>query len=144
MGVRVWVNEAGKRAGVTLEAPRNGDAGHDLRAAEAVCVMWDAWVRTGLHIAIPEGYVGLIRDRSSMAAYRLYTHAGVIDSSYRGEIRVLMENCREEGYSIRVGDKIAQLVIVPVETAQVELVGSLEALGETERGGNGFGSTGRA
>jgi len=84
----------------------------------------------------------LVRDRSSMAAKGLFVTAGVIDAGYRGEIVILMSSQRREPapYQIQAGDKIAQLIPLPVLTSEVEVVAELPA---TSRGAEGFGSTGR-
>ena len=95
---------------------------------------------TGVHIEIPEGYVGLIKSKSGlMVNHEIFTD-GTIDSHYTGSIRVKLVNNHYEGYVVHSGDKIAQLVIVPCLLPELELVDKLE---ETDRGDNGFGSTGR-
>ena len=98
---------------------------------------------TGLAMAIPEGYVGLIFARSGLATKHGLTPAncvGVIDSDYRGEIVVALVNLGAEDYVIQPGERVAQLVIVPC--AQPTLV-ETETLPQTQRGTGGFGSTGR-
>lgn len=102
-----------------------------------------AKVPTGLAMAIPEGYVGLIFARSGLATKHGLTPAncvGVIDSDYRGEIVVALVNLGAEDYVIQPGERVAQLVIVPC--AQLRLV-ETDALPQTDRGAGGFGSTGR-
>jgi len=122
------------------------DAGLDLRAAEAALVAPGerAEVGTGIALAIPDGHAGLVLPRSGLAARHgiaLVNAPGLIDPGYRGEVRVLLLNtARDESFEVRPGDRIAQLVLVPVEGP--ELVEEQE-LGETVRGGAGFGSTGR-
>jgi len=94
-------------------------------------------IGTGVQVEIPPGWVGLVRDRSGVAlAGRGYTVAGVIDSSYRGEVMILFD--RE--VAVEDGERIAQLVVVPHFTGEVSEV---EALSPTARGAAGFGSTGR-
>ena len=96
-------------------------------------------VATGWKIAIPDGFVGLVKDRSSMALRGLVTQGGVIDSDYRGEVHVILHNNSSDIQHIAPGDRIAQLVLllsVPIPIVEVD------ALDETERGENGFGSTG--
>ena len=129
--------------GVDFKAPNPGDAGYDIRSAQYVYISPKSQVKvsTGLHLEIPEGYVGIIKDRSSMAANRIYTHGGVIDSAYRGEIIVVLSNETEDPFTINVNDKIAQIVIVPYFTEVLERVQTLDLTG-TARGNNGFGSTG--
>ena len=97
---------------------------------------------TGLSIELPEGYAALVCSRSGLAAkhgIQVLNAPGVIDSDYRGEIGVILHNTGYHGVIIRAGDRIAQLMIVPV--LSVDWV-SVEALGETDRGNGGFGSTG--
>ena len=142
--LRFFLDPAVRARGVDFVAPRMGDAGFDLRAGQAMSVPpgAQALVPTGLHLAIPLGFVGIVKDRSSMAVKRIYTHAGVIDASYRGEVKIVLSNSGEEPFAIEVGAKIAQLIIVPCETA-LEAAASLDALGDTSRGAGGFGSTGK-
>lgn len=96
-------------------------------------------INTGVHVQIPEGYVGLIKSKSGLNVKHGLTAEGVIDSHYTGSIRVKLYNHTDETYYFKAGDKIAQLVIVPCLLPELELVDSLE---ETDRGDNGFGSTG--
>ena len=142
--LRFYLTEAAKNAGAKFESPREGDAGFDLRAAESLVIEpgAQALISTGLHLAIPIGWVGIVKDRSSMASKRVYTHAGVIDASYRGEVKVLASNHGSAGYQIQAGDKVAQLLVVQVLTA-ASPVADLASLGDTSRGAGGFGSTGR-
>ena len=142
--LRFCISERGRELGITLDQPRQGDAGFDLRSAESIALEPGQQVAlpTCLHVAIPLGWVGIIRERSSTGSKRLYTHSGVIDASYRGEIKVLISNGGTAPYEIRVGDRIAQLLIVPC-LVECEMCEALEQLGTTERGNNGFGSTGR-
>lgn len=129
--------------GIAFSEPRLGDAGFDLRAGEELLVApgEQVLVPTGLRLAIPLGWVGIVKDRSSMALKRIYTHAGVIDAGYRGEVKIVLSNHGVEPYPIEVGSKIAQLVIVPTLTTLVQ-VKDPGGLGETDRGSGGFGSTG--
>lgn len=124
-----------------LSKPRDGDVGYDLRAMEDVTI-WPGIqhvIATGIRLEIPAGYGGLVKDRSSMASKQVYTHGGVIDESYRGEIKVLLANHGNMPHQVRKGDKIAQLLIVPVLTVETERV---LVLPDTIRGEGGFGSTG--
>ena len=139
-------SEKSQSAGTTLICPRVGDAGYDLQAAtDAVLAAGERkLVDTGIHCAIPLGMVGIIRDRSSMAVKGGVCLAGIIDASYRGEVKVLLYNVSAEPLVIKAGDKIAQMLVVehlPGEMGQE--VDSLESLGETSRGSGGFGSTGK-
>lgn len=97
-------------------------------------------VPTGLAVAIPPGYVGLVRDRSSVALAGLHTVAGVIDSDYRGEVMIAVHNAGAAQFTIRPGDRVAQMPLL--ECAQAA-VSEVEELPPTERGAGGFGSTGR-
>jgi dUTP pyrophosphatase len=124
----------------------DGAAGYDLRAVRDYRIDpgQQIIVATGFAIKIPPGYVGLIQDRSSMAARkRLTVRAGVIDSDYRGEVSVVLCNEQPAGMSppaiIRMGDRIAQMVVVPCYSGEPQEVDELPA---TYRGDGGFGSTG--
>ena len=119
-----------------------GDAGADLRAVETriIAPRGRVLVATGIHLELPEGYAGLIWPRSGPAVkLGLDCGAGVIDSHYRGEIKVLLFNHSDEEIRIQSGDRIAQLVIQKVET--VKFIFS-DHLSETARNTAGFGSTG--
>ena len=97
----------------------------------------------GLAVAVPEGHVGILAVRSSMGirhGVSLSNGIGVIDSDYRGPLRVGLHNLRTEPYTVQPGDRIAQLLVLPVVRPEIELV---DVLPETERGERGFGSTGR-
>lgn len=98
-------------------------------------------IKTGIAIEIPDGYVGLIWDKSGLSQkHGLKILGGVIDSSYRGEIMVGITNLGTSEYIFHTGEKVAQMLIQKVEHAEIEEV---ENLDETERGEKGFGSTGR-
>lgn len=139
-------SEEAKESNVTLGIPREGDAGFDLPALEDVEIKPNSKIllRTGLHLAIPLGWIGLIRDRSSVAMKGGAVTAGVIDAGYRGEVKVLMHNLTSEAITFSKGDKIAQCLVIPhlPGTASLE-VAHIDELGKTERGEGGFGSTGR-
>ncbi len=132
-----------------LKAPSyatEGDAGADLVAAEAMTLPAGggrALVPTGMAIAIPQGYAGFIQPRSGLALRHGVTclnTPGLIDSGYRGELKVLLINTDPtESFQIERGDRIAQLVLQKVE--QADFV-DVEDLGDSERGAGGFGSTG--
>ncbi|MBF6672394.1 MULTISPECIES: dUTP diphosphatase [Glutamicibacter] len=121
------------------------DAGADLHAREGLVLQPGerALVRTGIALAIPHGYVGLVHPRSGLATKHGITVVnapGTVDAGYRGEIMVTLLNTdKTEAFSINRGDRIAQLVIQKVEQAVFTQVDSLE---ETARGVGGFGSTG--
>lgn len=98
-------------------------------------------ILTGIRLALPLGYVGLVWPRSGLAVdHALDCGAGVIDSQYRGEIKVLLFNHGDEDYHVKSGDRIAQLLIQKVET--VEFI-PIDDLDRTARGEAGFGSTGQ-
>jgi dUTP pyrophosphatase len=121
-----------------------GDAGADLHAAEVVTIAPGAYtlVATGISMAIPEGYCGMVLPRSGLAVrsgVTVLNAPGLVDSGYRGELKVALINHGREAFSIAVGDRIAQLVIVAVAALDYEPV---DALVDTQRGSGGFGSTG--
>ena len=122
-----------------------GDAGADLVAAEDVEIVPGAraLVRTGVAIALPEGYVGLVHPRSGLAArlgVTVLNAPGTVDAGYRGEIMVnLVNHDRAATAKISRGDRIAQLVVQRVERADFQLV---DELPDSSRGGGGHGSTG--
>ena len=124
---------------------RPGDAGLDLRASEAVTLKPGErrLVPTGLAVAIPEGHAGFVLPRSGLAMQKGVTvlnAPGLIDSGYRGELKVLLINHGDEAVGIERGERIAQLVVLPV--AHARLVEE-ERLPDSARGAGGFGSTGR-
>ena len=128
-------------------AAHDGDAGYDLRAREAIILTpggGRAAVPTGIAVAIPPGYAGLVLPRSGLALRHGVTclnAPGLIDAGYRDEIRVILVNHDPaDAFSIEVGDRIAQLVIQAVEAVEWAEV---DDLGESARGQGGFGSTGR-
>jgi len=98
------------------------------------------FVPTGIAMAIPEGHVGLIWDRSGMGADGIHRFAGVIDSGYRGEIKVILYNSTCRRYQIKHGERIAQILIQPVPN--VSLI-EADELPESARGKDGFGSSGK-
>jgi len=123
-----------------------GDAGYDLYAVEAATIAPGerASVGTGIALAIPEGWAGLVLPRSGLAARHgitLPNAPGLIDAGYRGEVRVLLLNAdSRETFHVAPGDRIAQLVLMRHESPELIEVESLE---ETVRGTGGFGSSGR-
>lgn len=122
-----------------------GDAGADLTAAEAVTLEpgHRATVPTGVSIALPDGYVAFVVPRSGLAAKHgitIVNSPGTVDAGYRGEIRITLLNTdREHPFVIEVGDRIAQLIVMPVSRARFIPV---EKLPGSHRGDGGFGSTG--
>jgi dUTP pyrophosphatase len=119
-----------------------GDAGMDLFSVEDLILKpkHRALVKTGLSIELPKGYVSLIWDKSGIALKGIKTMGGVIEHTYRGEYKIIMVNLSSENYEIKKGQKIAQLLIQKIETAEIEEVNELS---ETTRGDGGFGSTGK-
>lgn len=122
-----------------------GDAGADLRSRVETTVPAGSrvLVPTGVSIALPDGYVGLVHPRSGLAhkhGITVLNTPGTVDAGYRGEISVNLYNSSREDFVVQVGDRIAQLVIQAVERAQFI---QCEKLPETERGQGGHGSTGK-
>jgi dUTP pyrophosphatase len=127
------------------ERAHDGDAGYDLRAAEAATLRAGerASVGTGIAVEIPPGCAGLVLPRSGLAlkhGIALVNAPGLIDAGYRGEVRVLLLNSDgAETFDVAVGDRIAQLVVTRYESGEVE---EADSFSETARGAGGFGSTG--
>lgn len=121
-----------------------GDAGYDLYSSHTGIVTLEPGQRqlfpTGIALAIPEGYVGLVKPRSGLALWKgIHVLGGVIDSGYRGDVGVILLNTSNEPQIIGEGERVAQLLIQPV--MEVELL-EVDRIGGTERGTGGFGSTG--
>lgn len=120
----------------------NGDAGADIFSIEQLELLpgEKAAVRTGLKLAIPEGYAGFVWDKSGLAVkHHIKTMAGVIDSNYRGELLIVLTNLGRQPYQVEKWSKIAQLVISPVYIPQIV---ETEIQDVTERGEKRFGSSG--
>ena len=120
-----------------------GDAGVDLYAAcDAVVTRETVLIPTGVAVAVPDGYVGLVCPRSGLSKYgvTVANSPGVVDSGYRGEVMVRLTTTSATPYRVHFGDRIAQLLIIPILRPKVTRVDRLD---DTERGTNGFGSTGR-
>ena len=118
------------------------DAGFDLYAIEDLEIgpHNQKLVKTGISMAIPKGYVGLIWPRSGMAyKYGIDVFAGVIDSGYRGDIGVILYNSKLDHYKVKAGDRVAQLLLQKVENFELVEVSNLN---NTDRSEAGFGSTG--
>lgn len=118
------------------------DAGYDLYARERQIVpaKESACFDTGVHLEIPSGYVGFLKSKSGLNVKHGITSEGVIDSGYTGSIVVKLYNNGGVDYTVNEGDKISQIVLLPILTPELEQVESLDI---TERGGNGFGSSGK-
>lgn len=119
-----------------------GAAGYDLASAEDVVVKaWSkALVKTDVAISIPDNCYAQIAARSSLAwDHSIVVGAGIVDRDYRGNIGVVMFNFSDKDFEVKVGDRIAQLILINISTPEIKKVDSLD---ESERGDNGFGSTG--
>ena len=123
------------------ERAHEADAGLDLRTPHEVFIPAgsSAVIDTGVHISIPEGYVGMLKSKSGLNVKKNLVSEGVIDCGYTGSIVCKLYNLGKQGVQIGKGMKITQLVIMPIITPKLRLVSELQ---ETERGDNGFGSTG--
>lgn len=132
-------------AAVLPSAANAGDAGYDLTAVEAgvVPARGRATFGTGIAVALPDGWGGFVLPRSGLAAKHGVTvlnAPGLIDSGYRGEVRVVLVNHSDDDYTVSVGDRVAQLVVQ--RAGIVEWVQAAE-LDDTDRGASGFGGSGR-
>ena len=117
------------------------DAGLDLRTPRRAACLKECVIDTGVHVEIPKGCYGKIESKSGLnIKSSVISGGGVIDEGYTGSIHVKLYNMGREPYVFEPGEKIAQLLIIPCLQPELELVSELE---ETERGENGFGSTGR-
>ncbi len=142
--MHIAIKKLNPRATIPSFAYDEGDAGVDLASVEDLVLGEGerALVATGIAIAIPPGYGGFVQPRSGLAAKHgitLTNSPGLIDSSYRGEIKVILQNTSHADFQIKAGDRIAQLVVMPVEQPQFELV---DELPDSRRGDGGFGSSG--
>jgi dUTP pyrophosphatase len=117
------------------------DAGYDLYSREDAVIFPNSSGKfdTGVHVEIPAGYVGFLKSKSGLNVKSGIQSEGVIDAGYTGSICVKLYNHGAHAVEIKKGQKISQIVFLPIITPELELVDSLE---ETERGCNGFGSTG--
>lgn len=118
------------------------DAGLDLFTREDVYIPPKSreTIDTGVHVAIPAGFVGLLTSKSGLMANEGITSRGTIDSGYTGSIRAVLFNHSDKTVKLQAGQKVTQLVILPIVMPEVELVDSME---QTERGNRGFGSSGK-
>ena len=134
-----------KRLTETAKLPVRGSihaAGLDLFADASVSIMpyKNNLIPTGISVLIPDGYYGRVAPRSGVSVKTgLIVNAGVIDSDYRGEIKIVFQNPTEKYVDIKAGEKVAQLIIEKIALLEVKEV---EKLDDTQRGANGFGSTG--
>lgn len=118
------------------------DAGWDLYSRDVKVVHAHSYETfdTGVHIEIPNGYVGFLKSKSGLNVKHNIVSEGVIDSGYTGSIVVKLYNHGDEDYQVLKGNKITQIVFLPILTDTMDLV---DELGETDRGDNGFGSSGK-
>ncbi len=143
--MRMDVNVRIKRLAADVKMPayaHPGDAGLDLFSRETRTLEMGEPYRfnLGFSLEVPPGFVALIMDKSGLGSRGVTTLGGVVDHTYRGEVAAVLVNTSDREYLIRPGDKVAQLLIMPVATARIE---EAEELSETGRGSGGFGSTGR-
>lgn len=116
------------------------DAGFDLYARETARVYMHYVFDTGVHIQIPQGYAGIIKSRSGLNIDKGLQGEGVVDAGYTGSIRVKLYNNSSTPYTVHEGDRIAQILIVPVATPELVQVDKIQG---GERGSRGFGSSGK-
>lgn len=142
MKIKVMLDEGAKMP----ERAHEADAGLDLYSpVKTILPVQTAWtdgsvcIDTGVHIEIPAGYVGMIKSKSGLNVNFGVTSEGVIDSGYTGSIMVKLYNHGKQPVQIEKGQKISQLVLMPIITPELELVDGMK---KTERGAGGFGSTG--
>ncbi len=153
MKLQIPVHQLPHAEGLELPAYATAHAaGMDLRAAIPDGEAWmlapgqRRLVPTGLSMAIPEGFEGQVRPRSGLSlrhGVTVLNAPGTIDADYRGEVQVVLINHGEASFELRRGERIAQLLVAPVQSWAWEPVVSLDALGDTGRGSGGYGSTGR-
>ena len=138
MQVKVILDEGAKMPTKAHEA----DAGFDIYTPERIVVRAkdSAIIDTGVHIQIPEGYVGFLKSKSGLNVKSGITGEGVIDAGYTGTIVAKLYNNSEKMVIFEEGQKIIQIVFLPIPEIELEQVDSFE---ETERGDNGFGSSGK-
>lgn len=138
MKMKVMLDE-----GARIDPPaHDGDAGYDIYSRETKMIRphLSGKFDTGVHVAIPRGYVGFLKSKSGLNVKHDLTGEGVIDSGYTGKIVVKLYNNGRKNYRFNKGDKLIQLILLPIITPELEMVDSLE---DTERGSDGFGSTGK-
>lgn len=125
------------------ERAHDVDAGLDIKSPRDILIpaLDSRTIDTGVHVEIPDGYAGFLKSKSGLNIKHGITSEGVVDAGYQGSIRVKLYNHSREGYMVHAEDKISQLVVLPVLLDDVEIVDAFDKA--TERGDNGFGSTGR-
>lgn len=137
MKMKIALDEGAKKP----TRAHDDDGGLDLYAAETAYIAPHTWVvvSTGTHVAIPRGFVGLLTSKSGLMSKNGITCRGTIDAGYTGTIKAVLFNHSDKVFKVEQGQKVTQLVILPIITPELELVEELE---ETKRGSRGFGSTG--
>lgn len=140
MTIKVLLNPFKK--GIMPTKAHKDDAGFDLYAPRSFAVFAheSAVIDLGVHFQIPQGHVGFIKSKSGLNVNSSLTCEGVIDSGYTGSVRAKVYNNSDKDYFFDRGDKVTQIVFLPIPEVKLEEVDTLE---DTERGDNGFGSTGR-
>ena len=141
MKLKIYLDENAKMPTRAHET----DAGLDLYAVRSAVVYGNSSeiFDTGVHIEIPAGYAGFLKSKSGLNVRFGITSEGVIDAGYTGSIVVKLYNNGKFPFYVNKGDKVTQLVILPIETPELELVENLEQFNGSDRGDKGFGSTGR-
>ena len=126
---------------IPFKYTREGDACMDMYSVEDTTIEPNSTevISTGITLEIPTGFEGIVRGRSGLASKGIHVHIGTIESSYRGDIGIIITNTTNKSFSINKGDRIAQFTVKPVNNILME---ESEVLSETERGANGFGSSG--
>src|SRR3989338_3586474 len=139
--VKVKIKKIHPEAKIPIYATE-GSAAFDLYSIEERIILpgETAKIQTGICLEIEQGYCWQFWDRSGLAAKGIFKRGGLVDSDYRGEFFVILQNSTAENYKIEKGDRIAQVIIVPIMQAQFEEVSELS---ETKRGTSGFHSTGK-
>lgn len=124
------------------ERAYDADAGFDLRTPKEVAILptYSATIDTGVHVEIPKGYVGFIKSKSGLNINQDIRSEGVIDSGYTGSIKAKLYNDGKKVVKFNAGAKITQIVFLPIPEVELKFVDKFD---DTERGDNGFGSTGR-
>jgi len=138
MKMKIMLDEGAKMPTRAHEA----DAGLDIysRTTRVVLPRSGATFDTGVHVEIPHNCVGMLKSKSGLNVKHNLVSEGVIDEGFTGSLRVKLYNHSDMPYTVNEGDKISQLVIMPIEKPELEVVDKFE---ETERGNNGFGSSGK-
>jgi dUTP pyrophosphatase len=128
--------------GAMITTAHETDAGYDLysRTTKVIHPRGSATFDTGIHVELPNGTMGLLFSKSSLNVKHGITSEGIIDEGYTGSICAKLYNNTDDIYVVNEGDKITQLIVVPIMKPEIEVV---EELSETARGNNGFGSSGK-